>query len=72
MGMAKHRPWAGKAMAVAMKANAAGTEVRLLATDPAVRPDLEAFCAATGHALVSFAEEQGTYVAVLRVVRATG
>jgi tRNA 2-thiouridine synthesizing protein A len=33
--------------------------VVLLATDPAVREDLKAYCAATGHALLSF-ESVGT------------
>ena len=32
-------------------------ELELWATDPAVRADLEAFCVATGHVLVSFSTE---------------
>lgn len=40
--------------------------VVLLATDPAVDPDLKAFCAATGHVLESLASKEGVFRARIR------
>jgi len=46
---------------LAQAARSAVTEeaLELLATDPAVRSDLPAWCAATGHELVSLEEQPG-------------
>lgn len=44
-------------LAKALRAAPAGATILLWATDPAVGPDLEAFCTATGHALVSLSVE---------------
>lgn len=44
----------------------AGDEVILLATDPAVEPDLHAFCQATGHSLESFASVDTIFRARIR------
>ncbi len=41
----------------AMREAGDGDELRLLATDPAVEPDVKAYCAATGHELLSLARE---------------
>ena len=46
-------------LAKAMKEMAPGDRVSLIATDPAVRADLSAWCEATGHALVSLEEREG-------------
>lgn len=43
-----------------------GAEVILLATDPAVEPDLRAFCQATGHSLESFASVDTIFRARIR------
>ena len=40
-------------LAQALRPLAPGVEVELVATDPAVQGDLPAFCAATGHELLS-------------------
>ena len=45
-----------------------GAVVRLIATDPAVKRDLEAWCASTGNELISLADAGGTYVAHVRKV----
>jgi len=47
---------------------AIGAVVQLIASDPAVKRDLEAWCASTGHQLLSFAVDGGTYVAHVRKV----
>ncbi len=46
----------------------AGQVALLIATDPAVKPDLEAWCASTGNELLSLSGEGGTYVAQVRKV----
>lgn len=48
-------------LARALKAAATGSLVLLLATDPAVEPDVSAFCRATGHALERFEADAGSY-----------
>jgi len=53
-------------LARALRAAEAGDEVLLLATDPAVEPDVRAFCDATGHVLLSFEAGEGEYRAHLR------
>ena len=56
-------------LAKAIRRLAAGEMVVLLATDPAARRDLEAWCASTGHELISITLETG----ILRAqVRKTG
>lgn len=50
----------------ALRPLAAGDTLTVLATDPAATRDFEAFCAATGHTLVSAGEEDGALVFVLR------
>lgn len=44
-------------LARALRSVGEGAEIELWATDPAVEADLDAFCAATGHLLVSFSSE---------------
>lgn len=53
-------------LARALRTVQAGTTVTLLATDPAVEKDLEAFCASTGHVLVSFSSEARMMTAQVR------
>ena len=48
------------------KALRAHREVELWADDPAARADLDAFCAATGHALVASDDAAGLLRAVVR------
>ncbi len=43
-----------------------GEKLRVLATDRASVADFHAFCRETGHALVAFGEEGGTFSFVLR------
>jgi tRNA 2-thiouridine synthesizing protein A len=43
-----------------------GVRVRLLATDPAVVPDLQAWCSATGHLLQGVAAGGGVWTAVVQ------
>jgi tRNA 2-thiouridine synthesizing protein A len=43
-----------------------GAKLTVLATDPASVADFQAFCRETGHALVSFSENAGTYRYTLR------
>jgi tRNA 2-thiouridine synthesizing protein A len=38
----------------------------VLATDPAAVKDFRAYCDQTGHALVAFSEDRGTYSFVLQ------
>jgi tRNA 2-thiouridine synthesizing protein A len=45
----------------AMQSLAPGAVLQVLATDPGSVRDFEAFCAATGHALVEQSEEGGAY-----------
>ncbi len=47
---------------------AAGQVILLIATDPAVRLDLDAWCASTGNELLSFRADGGTYLAQVRKV----
>jgi tRNA 2-thiouridine synthesizing protein A len=44
-------------LAKAMRSLEPGAEVELLSTDPGVRPDLHAWCEATGNELVVFVVE---------------
>ncbi len=50
----------------ALKAIAAGEELEVLATDPGSVKDFDAFCATTGHALVTADESDGVYRFVIR------
>lgn len=50
----------------ALSTMAPGEVLRLVATDPAAPRDLEAFCAATGHALVRAATEGEVFTAFIR------
>ena len=50
----------------ALKAIAPGEELEVLATDPGSAKDFDAFCAATGHALVTADETGGVYRFVIR------
>lgn len=51
-----------------LRAQPPGAVVELWATDPAVHGDLEAFCSATGHVLVSFSSEGEILKALVRKV----
>ena len=50
----------------ALRGMTAGARLTVLATDPASVPDFNAFCRETGHALVAFSEDQGSYRFVIR------
>lgn len=45
----------------ALRALPAGARLRVLATDRASVSDFQVFCRETGHALVSFADENGIF-----------
>jgi tRNA 2-thiouridine synthesizing protein A len=53
------------AMEALVLANGDNT-LTVLATDPASIPDFNAFCRETGHALLAFSEDQGSYRFVIR------
>lgn len=50
----------------ALRPLAPGDTLTVLATDPAATRDFQAFCAATGHTLLSVGEEGDALVIVLR------
>ena len=50
----------------ALRGMAGGARLTVLATDPASVGDFNAFCRETGHALVAFSEDQGSYRFVIR------
>ena len=50
----------------ALKAIDPGEELEVLSTDPGSVKDFDAFCAATGHALVTADETDGVYRYVIR------
>lgn len=50
----------------ALRSMQPGERLRVLATDRAAVQDFHAFCRETGHTLVAFGEEAGTYSFVLR------
>ena len=50
----------------ALKALSPGEELEVLATDPGSVKDFDAFCATTGHGLVSSDETGGVYRFVIR------
>ena len=50
----------------ALRGMAGGARLTVLATDPASVPDFNALCRETGHALVAFSEDQGSYRFVIR------
>ncbi|WP_144185915.1 sulfurtransferase TusA family protein [Elioraea rosea] len=50
----------------ALRTMAAGARLRVLATDPASVRDFQAYCQQTGHALVAFSEDRGTYSFVIQ------
>ena len=49
-----------------MRDLAAGTELRVLATDPGAPRDVEAFCEAAGHAFLGAREEGGVFTIGIR------
>ena len=53
----------------AMQGVAPGAVLRVLATDPGTVRDFEAFCAATGHALLTHAEADGEHTFRIRKKR---
>ncbi len=53
-------------LARALNGAAPGALVLLVATDPAVDPDVRAFCSATGHRLEAFESDMATYRAWVR------
>ena len=50
----------------AIKSVEIGSELKVLATDPAVPKDFKAFCSQTGHVLISIKECDGVFALVLR------
>jgi tRNA 2-thiouridine synthesizing protein A len=50
----------------ALRDLADGAVLEMRATDPASRKDVPAFCAATGHALVSATEAEGIFIYWIR------
>ena len=50
----------------ALKALGPGEDLEILATDPGSVRDFDAFCAATGHDLVTAGESDGVYRFVIR------
>jgi tRNA 2-thiouridine synthesizing protein A len=50
----------------ALRDMAGGSRLTVLATDPASVADFNAFCRETGHALLAFSEDQGSYRFVIR------
>ena len=50
----------------ALRGMAGGARLTVLATDPASVGDFNAFCRETGHALLAFSEDQGSYRFVIR------
>ena len=52
-------------LARALRPLAPGARVRLLATDAAVVPDLQAWSAATGHLLRGVAPREGVWIALI-------
>jgi tRNA 2-thiouridine synthesizing protein A len=50
----------------ALRALAPGERLRVLATDRAAVADFQAFCRETGHALLAWSEEAGTYSFLIR------
>ena len=54
-------------LARAARALAPGRTVLLLATDPAVEPDVKAWCEATGHELEGIARREGRIEALVRI-----
>jgi tRNA 2-thiouridine synthesizing protein A len=49
-----------------MRGMVGGARLTVLATDPASVADFNAFCRETGHALLAFSEDQGSYRFVIR------
>ena len=50
----------------AIKSVEIGSELEVLSTDPAAPNDFKAFCAQTGHVLISMKECDGVFTFVLR------
>ncbi|MDG6095497.1 sulfurtransferase TusA family protein [Acetobacter sp. AN02] len=50
----------------ALRAMSPGERLRVLVSDRASVAEFRAFCRESGHALVAFTEEDGTYVFVIR------
>lgn len=55
-------------LAAAARSHPPGSSLQLVATDPAVEPDLAAWCAATGHTQVSGAWQGTEYYAEVRTI----
>ena len=50
----------------ALRSLAPGERLRVLATDRAAVADFQSFCRETGHALLAFSEEAGTFSFLIR------
>jgi tRNA 2-thiouridine synthesizing protein A len=50
----------------ALRTMAAGARLRVLATDRAAIADFQAYCRETGHALLAWSEEAGTFSFLIR------
>ncbi len=50
----------------ALRTLAPGERLRVLATDRAAVADFQSFCRETGHALLAFSEEAGTFSFLIR------
>jgi tRNA 2-thiouridine synthesizing protein A len=50
----------------ALRGMAGGARLRVLATDRAAVGDFQAFCRETGHALLAWSEEAGTFSFLIR------
>lgn len=59
-------------LAKALRQAGEGAVVELWATDPAVDPDVRAFCASTGHTLLSLSRDGEHYLARIRKHGRTG
>lgn len=53
-------------LARAVRSLPGGVRLRLLATDPAVVPDLQAWCVSTGHLLLGVATAGGVWTALVQ------
>ncbi len=50
----------------AIRTLGAGDTLDIISTDPAFKPDVEAWCNKTGNTLVSFTDNDGKFVASIR------
>lgn len=59
-------------LAKAVRGLEPGRRVLLLATDPAVEPDVRAWCEATGHVLEGLEKREGRFEAMIRLEAVPG